>query len=95
MIPLYCVGHLLLEHFPLVPLSMNMGLGVGVTSYNHKLFFGLMCDPKAMSDVDMLKDCIDDAYLELRAAAGVDIVELPEFFGARANGMIEPAGVGI
>jgi WS/DGAT/MGAT family acyltransferase len=95
MIPLYCVGHLLLEHFPLVPLSLNMGLGIGVTSYNHKLFFGLMSDPKAMPDVEMLKDCVDDAYLELRAAAGVDIVELPEFIGSRTNGVIEPAGVGI
>jgi len=94
MIPLYCVGHLLQEHYPLVPLSMNMGLGAGVTSYNHKLFFGLMADPKAMPDVDMLKECIDDAYLELRAAAGVDIVDLPDFFGIRSNGVIEPAGVG-
>ena len=95
MIPLYCVGHLLLEHYPLVPLSMNMGLGAGVTSYNHKLFFGLMADPKAMPDVETLKECIDESFLELRAAAGVEVTELPDFFGARANGgVIEPAGVG-
>ncbi len=94
MIPLYCVGHLLQEHFPLVPLSLNMGLGVGVTSYNHKLFFGMMSDPKAMPDVELLKECIDESFLELRAAAGVDVSELPMFFGVRANGaVIEPAGV--
>jgi hypothetical protein len=95
MIPLYCVGHLLREHYPMVPLSLNMGLGAGVTSYNHKLFFGLMADPKAMPDVDMLKECIDESFLELRAAAGVDVMDLPDFFGARSNGgVIEPAGVG-
>jgi diacylglycerol O-acyltransferase len=95
MIPLYCLGHLLRDHFPLVPLSMNMGLGAGVTSYNHKLFFGLMADPKAMPDVEALKECIDESFLELRAAAGVQVTELPEFFGARAHGgVIEPAGVG-
>jgi diacylglycerol O-acyltransferase len=94
MIPLYCVGHLLLDHFPLVPLSLNMGLGAGVTSYNHKLFFGLMADPNVMPDVDFLKQCIDESYLELRAAAGVDIFDLPEFVGIRSNGVIEPAGVG-
>jgi WS/DGAT/MGAT family acyltransferase len=95
MIPLYCVGHLLLDHYPLVPLSLNMGLGVGVTSYNHRLFFGLMADPKVMDDIDLLKDCIDESFRELRAAAGVDISELPTYFGVRANGggVIEPAGV--
>jgi diacylglycerol O-acyltransferase len=94
MIPLYCVGHLLLDHYPLVPLSLNMGLGVGVTSYNHRLFFGMMADPKAMADIDLLKECIDESFLELRAAAGVDVSELPMFFGVRANGaVIEPAGV--
>ena len=94
MIPLYCVGHLLQEHYPLVPLSFNMGLGVGVTSYNHRLFFGLMADPKAMPDVDLLKECIDESFRELRAAAGVDISELPMFFGVHINGgVIEPAGV--
>jgi WS/DGAT/MGAT family acyltransferase len=94
MIPLYCVGHLLQEHYPLVPLSLNMGLGVGVTSYNHRLFFGLMADPNVMPDVDLLKECIDESFIELRAAAGVDISELPIFLGIRTNGgVIEPAGV--
>jgi diacylglycerol O-acyltransferase len=85
MIPLYCVGHLMLAHYPLVPLSLDMGLGVGVTSYNQRLFFGLMVDPKAMPDVELLKQCLDESFLELRAAAGVDVADVPQLTGAHSS----------
>jgi WS/DGAT/MGAT family acyltransferase len=85
MIPLYCVGHLMLAHYPLVPLSLNMGLGVGVTSYNQRLFFGLMADPRAMADVEVLKECLDESFLELRAAAGVDVADVPELVGTHST----------
>ena len=81
MIPLYCVGHLMLGHYPLVPLSLDMGLGVGVTSYNHRLYFGLMADPNAVPDLDRLKSHLDESFLELRAAAGVSPAELPPLPG--------------
>jgi diacylglycerol O-acyltransferase len=81
MIPLYSVGHLLLAHYPLVPLSMGMGLGVGVTSYNHRLYFGLTADPKAVPDIHFLKECVDESFLELRAAAGVSATDVPVFAG--------------
>jgi WS/DGAT/MGAT family acyltransferase len=90
MIPLYCVGHLMLEHYPLVPLSLDMGLGVGVMSYNHRLFFGLTADPNAVPDLDRLRECIDLSFLELRSAAGVSPTELPELRGL-TNGHA-PAG---
>jgi WS/DGAT/MGAT family acyltransferase len=79
MIPLYSVGHLLLEHYPLVPLSLDMGFGVGVTSYNQRLFFGLMADPQAMPDIDLMKEFVDESFLELRSAAGVTPTDLPRF----------------
>jgi len=90
MIPLYCVGHLMLAHYPLVPLSLDMGLGAGVTSYNHRLFFGLMADPNAVPDIDRLRECVDLSFLELRNAAGVTPAELPPLRG-QTNGRA-PAG---
>jgi WS/DGAT/MGAT family acyltransferase len=90
MIPLYCVGHMMLAHYPLVPLSLDMGLGVGVTSYNHRLFFGLMADPNAVPDIDRLRECVDESFLELRNAAGVSPAELPALRG-QTNGHA-PAG---
>jgi WS/DGAT/MGAT family acyltransferase len=85
MIPLYAVGQLLLEHYPLVPLSLGMGLGVGVTSYNHHLFFGLTADPKALPDIDFLKECVEKSFLELRDAAGVSATDVPDFSGQGNN----------
>jgi hypothetical protein len=77
MIPLYCVGHRLEAHYPLVPIAWEMGVGCAVTSYNQKLYFGLVADAQAAPDVDRLGDFLTEAYVELRAAAGVSPSELP------------------
>ncbi|MCH8995147.1 MAG: wax ester/triacylglycerol synthase family O-acyltransferase, partial [Chloroflexi bacterium] len=86
MIPLYSIGHLMLAHYPMVPLSFDMGLGVGVTSYNQRLYFGLMVDPNAVVDLDGLKQCFDESFLELRDAAGVGRSDLPELSAQSSNG---------
>ncbi len=77
MIPLYSVGHRLEAHYPLVPIAWEMGVGCAVTSYNQKLYFGLVADAQAAPDVDRLADFLTEAYVELRAAAGVAPSELP------------------
>ena len=71
MIPLYSAGQRLLAHYPLVPLGFEMGVGCGVTSYDQKLYFGLMADSDAAPDIQRLKEFLDQAYVELRNAAGV------------------------
>lgn len=77
MIPLYTVGHRLLQHFPLIPLGWEMGISLGVTSYDQKLYFGFMADAQH-SDVDRLKEFSDQAYVELRNAAGIGKSDLPQ-----------------
>jgi hypothetical protein len=93
MIPLYSVGHLMLSHHPLVPLSLGMGLGIGVTSYNQRLYFGLMAEPRAVPDIDFLKRCVDESFLELRAAAGVPATDIPTLKGLTGNGPAKPEKV--
>jgi diacylglycerol O-acyltransferase / wax synthase len=78
MIPLYSVGHRLLAHYPLMPLAWEMGVGCGVTSYDQKLYFGLIADPNAAADVSRLKEFLDQAFVELRSAAGVARSDLPQ-----------------
>jgi len=77
MIPLYSVGHRLEAHYPLVPIAWEMGVGCAVTSYNQKLYFGLLADAQAAPDVQRLGDFLTEAYVELRSAAGVTPSELP------------------
>jgi diacylglycerol O-acyltransferase len=69
MIPLYAVGHRLLEHYALAPLSWEMGLGCAVTSYDRQLFFTLQSDPEAAPDVDRLRELLEQSYFEMKAAA--------------------------
>ncbi len=77
MIPLYAVGHRLLAHYPLIPLGWEMGISLGVTSYDQKLYFGYMADSEAGADVERLKAFTEQAYIELRNAAGVARSDLP------------------
>jgi WS/DGAT/MGAT family acyltransferase len=85
MIPLYSVGHRLLAHYPMMPLAWEMGVGCGVTSYDQKLYFGLMADPNAAPDVARLKEFLDQAFVELRSVAGVDRSDLPQVGAPRQS----------
>jgi len=73
MIPLYTVGHRLLEHYALAPLGWEMGVGVAVTSYNQRIYVTLQSDPALADDMDDLCGLFNDAYAALCAAAGVDV----------------------
>lgn len=85
MIPLYSVGQRLLAHYPMVPLAWEMGVACGVTSYDQKLYFGLMADAEAAPDVQRLKEFLDQSFIELRSAAGVGKSDLP-LLGVAADG---------
>jgi hypothetical protein len=65
-------------HYPLIPIGWEMGVSCGVTSYDQKLYFGLMADADCAPDVERLKEFLDQAYVELRAAAGVARSDLPQ-----------------
>ena len=51
--------------YPVLPLSSGHLLTVGVTSYEGEVFFGLNADRDAVSDLDVLAQCLLDALEEL------------------------------
>lgn len=63
--PVYMAGELVSEVYPCIPLSGNRAVSIGVTSYNGKVFFGVVADRDAIPDVDVLVQCIDDALVEM------------------------------
>jgi WS/DGAT/MGAT family acyltransferase len=67
--PLYLMGARLLEAFPIVPLTRNLTVVVGILSYDGTLHFGLFADRDAFPDVEVLAAGIDDAFAELRKLA--------------------------
>ena len=63
--PLYMMGARLLEAFPIVPLTRNLTVVVGILSYDGTMYFGLWADRDAFADLEVLAGGIDDAYAEL------------------------------
>jgi len=63
--PLYMMGGRLLEAFPIVPLTRNLTVVVGILSYDGTLHFGLWADRDAFTDLEVLAGGIDDSFAEL------------------------------
>ena len=55
---------------PLVPLFRSQALGIALFSYDGALFWGLNADWAIVDDLHVLAQDIEDAFAELRAAAG-------------------------
>ena len=67
--PLYMMGGRLLETFPIVPLTRNLTVVVGILSYDGTMHFGLWADRDAFADLEVLAGGIDDAFSELLKTA--------------------------
>ena len=65
-LPLYCLGHEMLEYRPFVPISHGLRVGTAILSYNGRLFFGVTGDYRTMPDVTVLAEAtatgIDDLH---------------------------------
>jgi WS/DGAT/MGAT family acyltransferase len=64
--PLYAGGAQMLAAYPVVPLAKGQALSIGLTSYDGGVYFGLNADRDAMSDIDVLTDCLLASLEELR-----------------------------
>lgn len=72
LVPLYCMGHRMIEHYPWVPLGWRMGLSVALMSYDREIGFSITGDQETPGDLDRLAAHLADCFEELRNAAGVD-----------------------
>lgn len=64
-VPLYLMGARMLEAFPIVPLTRNLSVVVGILSYDGVLYFGLYGDRDACSDIEVLAAALDDSFAEM------------------------------
>ena len=68
-VPTYLCGRECLETVGLMPLGGTLGYGVAISSYNQKMYFGMMAEPRLMPDVDRMKAFVDESFAELRDRA--------------------------
>jgi diacylglycerol O-acyltransferase len=73
--PLYLLGREMLTFHPYVPIGGEMGVNCAIQSYNGKLFFGLTADSAAAPDIRRLNDFLEEAFGELRRAAGIPALQ--------------------
>jgi hypothetical protein len=66
--PRYLAGARLLEAYPVSPLAKGQALSIGVTSYDGRVYFGLYGDRDAMTDLDVLANCLEEGLSELADA---------------------------
>lgn len=64
---LYAADAPMVATYPVIPLARGQALTIGVTSYNGKVYFGLVADRDSMPDVDLLGQCIAEAIDELKS----------------------------
>jgi diacylglycerol O-acyltransferase / wax synthase len=81
-VPLYAMGKRMIAYYPYVPVGYAVGCGCAIMSYDQNLYFGLTSDTQAMPDVEKLKEALDESFIEVRAAAGVDEIK-PKVMKAR------------
>ena len=60
-------GSRLIASYPAVPLASGQALSIGITSYEGRLFVGLLGDRDAMTDLPMVAECIRSSVEELSA----------------------------
>ena len=72
-VPLYCLGALMHEVYPVVPLSRNLTLNVAILSYCGQLHFGLIGDGESGRDLERLAGGIEDAVAELEELAAREV----------------------
>ncbi|MFP5253201.1 MAG: WS/DGAT/MGAT family O-acyltransferase [Actinomycetes bacterium] len=63
--PLYAAGAQMVESYPVPPLLPRHALAIGVTSYDGHVHYGLSGDRDALSDLDVLGQCLTEALEEL------------------------------
>ncbi|MGK5548788.1 wax ester/triacylglycerol synthase family O-acyltransferase [Streptomyces sp. URMC 127] len=58
------------EAYPLAPLAPGQSLAVGITTYEDRVFYGLLADAVAVPDLDVLARSLTEEAAELVAACG-------------------------
>jgi WS/DGAT/MGAT family acyltransferase len=68
-LPMYMAGAPMLEVYPHVPLTDNLGLGIALLSYNGRIHWGFSADWDVVPDLDVFVQDTKDSLAELLRAA--------------------------
>ena len=70
-VPLYLLGHKMLDWYPYVPVGGEMAVNSAILSYNGTIYFGFSGDVHAAPDLKRLERLLQESFTELREAVGL------------------------
>jgi WS/DGAT/MGAT family acyltransferase len=73
--PIYVAGCELVAAYPVVPISQDHALSIGIFTYRDNVFFGLYADPYALPDVEALPAALRSASSELARSDARTLIE--------------------
>jgi WS/DGAT/MGAT family acyltransferase len=72
-VPLYFMGARLVDAFPNVPLTDNLGLGIALFSYDGRICWGFNGDYDLVPDLDRFVEAVEASFRDLQQAAGIEV----------------------
>lgn len=69
LVPLYCMGHRMVAHYPWVPLGWRMQLSIAIMSYDRGLYFSVSGDERLKDEPRGLADALSEEFAALRDMA--------------------------
>jgi diacylglycerol O-acyltransferase / wax synthase len=75
--PLFVVGRRMVYSYPYVPIMGSVRISIAIFSYCGRLFFGITGDYDTVTDIDVLRDGIEEGMRELVIAAGGSTSDRP------------------
>ena len=64
-VPQYLAGHKVLDTIGLLVLTGNIGFSITILSYNKELFFGFICEPRLLPDLELIVEGVNSTFEEL------------------------------
>ena len=68
-VPQYLLGHQITDQIGLLILNGNVGFSVTILSYNKTLFFGFICEPRLLPEIEVIVEGAEVAFTNLLNAA--------------------------
>lgn len=75
-VPLYLLGRPITDQIGLLILNGNIGFSTTILSYNKTLFFGFICEPRLLPEVQDISDSAEQAFVNLLDSARARTTEL-------------------
>ena len=64
-VPQYLAGHKVLDTIGLLVLTGNIGFSITILSYNKELFYGFICEPRLLPDLESIVEGVNSTFEEL------------------------------